>query len=956
MGDFSLRAEQTPPLNAFVRLDELGANADLKGKANLLLVGPIANKMSTEESLKLLNGLLHNLPSIGSLGLELRELPQSQALELRSGQIFLEPALVQAVNQIYTNPEAPSGPANLSGATSLKSGPVVLAANHCDILTLLANLIYAGSNSTPYSMITAAGPPYTSSDLKDNQIILSQWLADDLHVAPGDEVSLGYFDPESGSALRERTNSFRIHSVVPLELPWADRTLMPDFPGIEKAESTSDWEAGFPLVYKVRPRDEDYWKKYRGTPKAFITVAAGQKMWGNRFGNLTAIRFPIPQGADPKTYREALDKRILANLKPEELGLRFEPVREQALKGAEESQDFGQLFLGFSIFLVTAALLLMALLFQFGLEQRSAEVGIFLALGFSPKQVRRMFLGEGAVLAMVGVALGAAGGIAYAKAMLWGLTTIWRDAIGASALHFHAMPSSVIIGMGASLLVAVLTIWLTLRKQGRQPARELLMGGGMEDRGQKSEVRDQKSEGRGWSVWIALGAGIAALGIVGWALATGQRADAEAFFGAGALLLIAGLSAAVAWLGSLAKDAHAPNLTLFSLGVRACARRRKRSVATIALLASGCFLIVAIGVFRLDANQDSFKRSSGTGGFALIGQSTLPLVHDLNSNAGREAFGLGSADLAGVHVVPFRVRQGDEASCLNLNRAVTPRLLGVKPDDLAGRFAFSSIAKGRVKEKGWELLRSNRGNGVADAAMDEVPAIGDANSIEWALHKKVGDTIDYTDESGHSFKLRLVGAVANSILQGNLIVDEAEFIKRFPGESGYRMFLIDAPSNAVTEVSQKLTRALQDMGLELTPAADRLNAFNAVQNTYLGTFQVLGGLGLLLGSAGLGIVVLRNVLERRGEFGLLTAVGFTRAALRNMTLAEHGALLVLGLGLGTIAALVAVLPALLTPGKSLPYVSLGITLAAVIANGLLWTWMATKLALRGNLLQVLRNE
>jgi hypothetical protein len=73
-------------------------------------------------------------------------------------------------------------------------------------------------------------------------------------------------------------------------------------------------------------------------------------------------------------------------------------------------------------------------------------------------------------------------------------------------------------------------------------------------------------------------------------------------------------------------------------------------------------------------------------------------------------------------------------------------------------------------------------------------------------------------------------------------------------------------------------------------------------------------------------------------------------------LSEHGVLLVAGLGLGIAAAGVAVLPAILSPGTQLPYSSLAVTLAAVLLNGLLWTWLATGYALRGNLLAALRNE
>ena len=979
-GDFSPVAGMTPPRNAFMRLDQLQQAAALNRRANFVLKAGITadlhksfSKARTtlrgwiaklgfrppnwlgsrslraplpEYGAAVLGVRLMNNWSTADAGLDFEIVGQQRAVELRSKRVFLDPPVVRHVTGTDGGQHGPGHVGLLSGKEEL-------------ILTYLVNLLQAGTNATPYSMVTAAGPPYTPADMRDDEILVTDWLADDLRVQPGDWIELTSFVPESGAKLVESTNRFRVRGIVPLAGIYADRTLMPDFPGIETAESTRDWDAGFEIDLKrIRSKDEAYWKEHRGTPKAFVTLAAGQRMWGNRFGDVTAIRFPVPAGVPLEGFKGAFSSAIFRLLRPSELSLRFEPVRAQALKAAEQAQDFGQLFLGFSIFLVVAALLLMALLFQFGLEQRAAEVGTLLALGFTPRQVRRLFLMEGAMLALGGSPIGVLGGLGYAKAMLWGLATVWRGAIGSAELQFHATVASLCVGLCASTVVAALTIWLTLRKQARQPARDLLAG----------EVQSPKSKVQSRGTWIALGSGLAAVAMVGWALLSGRNADPGVFFGAGTLLLVAGLASASAWLGWLAREAGTAHLTLAGLGVRGCARRRKRSLATIALLACGSFVIVAIGVFRLDANRDATRRTSGTGGFALIGESTMPVVQDLNTKVGREFYGLGADQLAGVSVIPLRVREGDVASCLNLNRAQKPRLLGVKPESLAGRFTFAKVAKGLDRRQGWELLapRSSRRQEARtsnsalrnphSAITDEIPAIGDANSIQWALGKRIGDTIDYTDEQGRAFKLRLVGAVVNSILQGSLLIDEAEFTQRFPGESGYRMFLIDAPSNSAAQVSAALSRALQDAGLELTPAAQRLNEFNAVQNTYLGTFQVLGGLGLLLGSAGLGVVVLRNVLERRGELGLLMAVGFRRRLLQRLVLSEHGALLGMGLGLGIAAAAVAVLPAILSPGTQLPYGSLALTLAAILLNGLLWTWLATWYALRSKLLAALRNE
>ena len=562
------------------------------------------------------------------------------------------------------------------------------------------------------------------------------------------------------------------------------------------------------------------------------------------------------------------------------------------------------------------------------------------------------------------------GGIGYAQAMLYGLATLWRDAVGTSALRFHATPTTLVVGLFASVVVSAVTIWIVLRKQARRPARELLAEGA----GENAQCSMPNVQGR-LARWIAIGSGTAALGMIGWAMFGGDGASAGLFFGAGGLLLVALLAAVAVLLSALERSEASHQPTLAAMGLRNGTRRRSRSLASVALLACGSFLVAAIGANRLDAGRDATKRSSGTGGFALFGEATLPVVRDLNSAAGREFYGLDEKAMQGVSVVPFRVRDGDDASCLNLNRAQTPRLLGVKPELLAERkaFTFTKVLKGLPTENPWELLKGSRRGNEADARTanppphvggydDAIPAIGDAASIQWALGKKLGDTIEYTDERGQKFKVRLVAGVANSILQGNLIIDEMEFVKRFPGEAGHRMFLIDVPSNTGAEsnrletTSAAMSRALQDVGLELTPTTRRLAAFNAVQNTYLNTFQILGGLGLLLGSAGLGVVVLRNVLERRSELGLLQAVGFRRRSLHWLVLSEHGGLLALGLAVGITAAVAAVLPALLAPGAENHYVALIATLAGVFVSGLAWTWVATRLALRGELMKVLRNE
>jgi ABC-type antimicrobial peptide transport system permease subunit len=170
------------------------------------------------------------------------------------------------------------------------------------------------------------------------------------------------------------------------------------------------------------------------------------------------------------------------------------------------------------------------------------------------------------------------------------------------------------------------------------------------------------------------------------------------------------------------------------------------------------------------------------------------------------------------------------------------------------------------------------------------------------------------------------------------------------------VFLIDVPDGKVEQVIDELERRLGDKGLQATRTTERLGAFLEVVNTYLGIFGALGGIGLLLGSLGLGIVVLRNVLERRGELALLRAVGFRKSQLMWMILEEHWLLCVAGLAVGAVAAVIAVVPAIQSAGRAIPVWGLAWTLIGVVANGCLWALIASAIALRGDLLEGLRHE
>jgi len=914
-GRFNLRAGQVPPYNLFLPLERLQNTLDRASRANLLLAG--SNDGSTVAG-ELLDASLAGRWGTRDSELELRAVDAGNRIEVVSARVFLDPSVVVAARSIAGSGEVQP------------------------VLTYFVNAILSVGNETPYSMVTAVDPwpggPLPLG-MRDDEIAINAWLGEDLGVEPGDRVTLRYTVVADRRRLEEKSREFRVRAVLPMAGIAVDRQWMPKFPGLADAENCRDWEPGIPLdLSRIRDRDEAYWDRYGGAPKAFVTLAVGQEMWRNRWGELTAVRVSAGDYS-----LAALEENLDAALAPGVLGLSFQPVGERAIAAARSPVDFAQLFLSFSVFLIIASALLTGMLFAFAMDHRSSEAGLLLALGFKPRVVARLFLLEGGVIAVFGSLFGVAAAMAYTEVILWALANVWRDAVGNVSFTFIPSWQSVVLAVGLNVAVAMGAMAAVSRAQFRRPARELLTGGSKRHDGLAGAA------GRRTTTGMAIAATLSALVLIGFGAGKSGGYSVGMFFAAGALLLFAG--------GAILFRRMCQNLQpgaglagLADLSARNVSFRRWRSLTVAMVLAGGVFMVVAVSSFRHPSTSGNLEGSPGTGGFPLLAESTLPVYEDLASPVGRAALAIPEDLFEGVRIVPVRVRAGDDASCLNLNRAVYPRLLGVSPPEMNAQsaFRFSKMSSGLGAE-GWSILDADLPDGA-------VPAIADEATIRWALGKSVGDSIDYLDERGRLFSVRLAGALSGSILQGNIVISEGRLIEKYPAHGGYRMFFIDTPIARRDEFAATLTRMLADRGFSITQAARRLAEFQAVENTYISIFQVLGGLGLLLGTAGLGIVVGRNSMERRSEFATMQAVGFRKRSILRLLRLEHRFPVLWGLSIGSLSAVIAVLPGLANWSGEFPLLGLVLLVFAMAVAGIGGTWLAVALTLRSVGYEDLRDE
>jgi len=889
LGRFSLKISQTAPFNIFMNLDHLNQIMDLEDKANIMLISHDGSLQNEE-----ISSALRKTWRPADAGLKIREISSLGEIELSADRVFIEPAIIEAFRHQGTDQH--------------------------EVLTYFVNSITAGTRQTPYSFISTLSQGQNTGISQAGQmdtgwgdgspgehgILINEWLAADLGLGRGDTLRLEYFVPGPLRRLEEHTVSLEVEGIVPMKGHFADKNLMPELPGMSDAGHCRDWEAGIPIdLEKIRDKDEDYWNDFRGTPKAFISLETARGIWKNRFGDYTAIRFPaekMDQGFLHSVFRDNLD--------PADLGIRVEDIMGSGLRAAGSGVDFSQLFISLSFFILLSSIILTALLFHLNLSSRIRHAGTMATWGYPKKLIRSVYLIEGGLIALLGGLPGVLLAILYTRFVFGMLGRVWSDIVRTSILEISIQPITLLTGLLVCMLISWLAIYYILQRSLRKEIVHI----------QRSLTFRYRKKSHLFKILPGSLAALVCAVLVSIQVFGTRPLNEMVFMMTGGLFFISFILFTDQLL-RIPRSGGFSKLSWNQVVQRNIARNRQRSLTIILLFALGTFSVVLTGANRRNPQREINDESSGTGGFLFFAEATIPILHDLNDPEVRYASGL-EGDYS---FVQFRKNDGDDASCLNLNRVSNPVLLGVDPAFMEGRFSFVASTPDLDPAEPWASLEKELDGGL-------IPAIADQTVIQWGLGKKTGDTLFYQSETGDTLRIKLIGGIAPSVLQGNLVISDRHFLRFFPSSSGASVYLVDVKPGASVDPQDDLTRAFRDNGWYMTRSAARLAEFASVQNTYLSIFTLLGMLALILGTVGLGIVLIRNILERSSEIGLFQAMGFGRGHIFRIFFLEYFFLIGVGILAGFLAAILATLPGLLALGGTQVFGNIGKLLLLLIGN------------------------
>lgn len=710
------------------------------------------------------------------------------------------------------------------------------------------NSLASERDTIPYSFVTAV-EEWQGERLDGQDVILADYAAARLNVTVGDSIGMEYFVTKRLKTLDTRHRMLRVKRIVPLASLGSDSLLMAEFPGLTHVESCTDWDSDLPIdMNRVLKEDEDYWYAHRQTPKAIVSYEAVGADWSNSFGCATALRFA---------------SRPDVGLSPGDAGVILNHPRAQGVKGATGGVDFAGLFLALGFFIILAAILLMQHTLAGMFAQRGGEIALYQQLGFSTRKIGFDLFRESFGVMLIASPLGAVAGVAYSGLTLWLLGNVWSGATHTEGFALQIEPLTLLVGTLGGLFLCALVLWQVLRSQLKQGASSLNANPSTPN-SQPSTLNSRLS-----TLLFLLTAILIFLNFI-W------LHNMVLFIIGGLLWILLGGIFLNQYMERKISDStpfNRKSMTWLSVGAS-----RKHHLLAYWALSLGVFAVFAVGL-----NRPDFSRAiQATGGYQFYIDSRVPIQYDLNNRAVRQKLSLQSLPDS-TRFLAFMRHTEDEASCLNLNQVSTPTVLGV---DL-----------GCMEPFGLTPQNSSNPSSLPQLYIDQ-------EALLWSLKKTVGDTLIYQDETGKNVSVIIAGSYPTGIFHGNAIMSDDDFRRLWPKETGVEVLLMT--SSHPDEAAEILSTAMNEYGLSIQTAEERIRMFFEVTETYLIIFLTLGGLGLLLGIFSLMIVVRRNLTAQATTIGQYRAMGFREDLIRQLLLRENLIVPLYAVAVGAIGSVISI--------------------------------------------------
>ena len=612
-------------------------------------------------------------------------------------------------------------------------------------------------------------------------------------------------------------------------------------------------------------------------------------------------------------------------------------AKADSVQGATEGADrLAQVFVLLSFFTIIAGVLLIVNIFVMLAEERKGEMGVARALGMRRKNLVQSFVSEGLLYALLSSVVGMFGGLLIAGVILWGFSQVFQGGFGGGLVLTWTV-SDLLTGFAIGFLITMATIGIASFRVSklnivrairdipepvphRSTRRQIAVGAVLVALGALGTISSLATKNlilqeAGPSA-LAIGLAVLTMRITSprrvftvagilmlawllspWKFFSTETADITLFILVGLLLILGGLL--IVLFNSESVLAVATRLfrsrtwrPVVRTAIAYPMNKKFRTGATLASIALVMFTIATMSCIQaMVSSSISTANYRESGGFQLLGSSAIPIPNWDAAFSDYSRTPAGSASIADQHGIPqARIRITPAA---HPSVEYTSSLIGVPsswtpPLPLQARAAnYSDDAAA------WAAIQANPDVAILDGSVvpnNFGPNFGSFSAV-------VGDLFRYTNATGATRNVRVIGILYEQFAQGLWV--SASTVKADVRMEAASLFYFQVKEGVdVTKAGHDLERYFLPYQL-LT--LDIQGLINQILETTMGVFNLLEAylaLGLIVGIAGLGVITMRNVVERRQETGALRALGFRKSMVLRSFLFELSFIALTGIAMG----------------------------------------------------------